>query len=138
MYSSLCCPLCDSFPLAAVPFIGCNLLLSHWVYIKAVLQAASHEKGCAASRCFPVALGQRTSSRAQRLSHPGLTALNWAGGGGKCVGVLETRKDSQACGKGSWGGEGEGKGWRAGGEEAHFWLKVVLSPPIISHCSVES
>lgn len=30
------------------------------------------------------------------------------------------------------------KRWRAGGEEAHFSLKGVLSPPIISHCPVES
>lgn len=32
----------------------------------------------------------------------------------------------------------EDKRWRAGGEEAHFSLKGVLSPPIISHCPVES
>lgn len=32
----------------------------------------------------------------------------------------------------------EDKRWRARGEEAHFWLKGVLSPPIISHCPVES
>lgn len=30
------------------------------------------------------------------------------------------------------------KRWRANGEEAHFLLKGVLSPPIISHCPVES
>lgn len=32
----------------------------------------------------------------------------------------------------------EDKRWRASGEEAHFLLKGVLSPPIISHCPVES
>lgn len=32
----------------------------------------------------------------------------------------------------------EDKRWRVGGEEAHFSLKGVLSPPIISHCPVES
>ncbi len=32
----------------------------------------------------------------------------------------------------------EDKRWRASGEEAHFSLKGVLSPPIISHCPVES
>lgn len=28
-----------------MPFVGCNLLLSQWVYIKTALQATSYEKG---------------------------------------------------------------------------------------------
>lgn len=139
MYSSLCCPPCDSFPRAPLPFIGCNLLLSCWVYIKDVLQATIFEKNCAASLCCPVAHGQSPSSGASKVE------VSWGDSSqirkGSVFGVLETPKRFSSQGpvvKTAVRGVPEDKRWRARGEEAHFWLKGVLSPPIISHCPVES
>ena len=59
-----------------MPFIGCNLLLSHLLYIKTVLQATSYEKTSTVSLCFPVAPGQRPSRGAQWLRQPRVTALS--------------------------------------------------------------
>lgn len=48
------------------------------------------------------------------------------------MGSHRIQKGSQACGKDSCGWVGVGE------EEAHFSLKGALSPPIISHCPVET
>lgn len=48
-----------------MPFVDSNLLLSHWVYLKTILQATSYEKTAAVSRRFPAAPGQRPSGGAE-------------------------------------------------------------------------
>lgn len=48
-------------------FVGCNLLLSDWVYIKTILQATSYEKTSTVSLCFPAAPGRRPSRGAQKV-----------------------------------------------------------------------
>lgn len=67
---------------------------------------------------------------------PGWQLSVW---GGRLVGVLETPKVLKPGPVVKTAVRGpEDKRWRASGEEAHFLLKGVLSPPIISHCPVES
>ncbi|CAB1433320.1 unnamed protein product [Pleuronectes platessa] len=73
----LCQRVCESLPQASAPFVGGNLLLSHSVHIKTVLQATSYEKTSTVSRRFPVAPGQRPSRRAQWLRQGKVTA--WRG-----------------------------------------------------------
>lgn len=93
LYSSLCSPLCDRFPLASVPFVGGNLLLSQLVYIKTVLQATSYEKTSTVPLCFPGAPGQRPSRGVQWLRQPRVTAHHFCGG--RLGGVLEPFEGSQ-------------------------------------------
>lgn len=103
-----------------MPFVDSNLLLSHWVYLKTILQATSYEKTAAVSRRFPAAPGQRPSGGARRLRRPGVTAHSlrraawWA--------PRESRKVLKPGPRGtdSCGGGGTDERQRAGGEEAHF------------------
>lgn len=71
-----------------MPFVGCNLLLSHSVHIKTFLQATSYEKISAVALCFPLAPGQRPSIRAQGEA-AGMTV--W---GGQLGGLLEPQRFS--------------------------------------------
>lgn len=73
-----------------MPFVGGNLLLSHLVCIKPILQATSYEKTSTVSLCFPVAPGQRPSRGAQWLRQPRVTDLRFWGG--RLGGVLEPPK----------------------------------------------
>lgn len=98
-----------------MPFVGGNLLLSHLVHIKSVLQATSYKKTSTVSLCFPVAPGQRPSRGAQWLRQPRVTALHFWGG--RLGGVLEPPKvlkpgprGKSSC-EGARGQEVEGQ-WR--------------------------
>lgn len=123
MYSSLCCPLCDSFPQASVPFVGGNLPLSHSVHIKTVLQATSYEKTSTVSLCFPVAPCQRPSGGAHWLRQPRVTAHSYVFGEGGLVRSWGLQRFSsqdpevQTAVRGPWD-----KSRRAGGEEVHFFV----------------
>lgn len=77
-----------------MPFVGCNLLLSHWIYIKAVLQATSYERTSTVSPCFPAAPGQRPSGGAQRSRQPRVTILSL--GRVAWLGFWRPQKGSQA------------------------------------------
>lgn len=119
-----------------MPFVGGNLLLSHSVHVKTVLQATSYEKTSTVSLCFPVAPGQRPSRGAQWLRQPKVTALRLGRAG--LVGSWSLRRFSSRGPMVQTAVRGPGdKRWRASGEEAHFSLKGALSPAIISHCPFE-
>lgn len=97
MCLSLCCPLCDSFPQEAVPFVGCNLPLSQFICIKMVPQSTSYEKTSTVLRCFPVAPGQRPSRGAQWLRQPRVTALHLGRAAWRGPGASESSQARVLC-----------------------------------------
>lgn len=88
-----------------MPFVGGNLLLSHSVHIKTILQATSHEKTFIVSLCFPADPGQRPSRGAQWLRQATVTALH--------------------LGRAAWQGPGASEGSQAGAP----WYRQLQEGP---------
>ncbi|KAK2890099.1 hypothetical protein Q8A73_018399 [Channa argus] len=123
----------SNLPQATVPFIGGNLLLSNLVHVKTGHIIRKDFYSFPMLSCGSWSEAQQRGSMVE-AAHGDSPPF----GEGCLVGSWSLRRFSygspvvQTAVRRPWD-----KRWRAIAEEAHFCLKGVLSPPIISHCPVE-